>query len=372
MPKSETAERIWNASRGHQMNPEQSAPIETPIMTPLDYQEDGKQHGFLRLYHSRETNGYGYFPIPVISIKNGAGPTAVLIGGNHGNEYEGIVGLMNLAREIEPEQVRGRVIILPALNFPAVMAGTRSSPLDGGNLNRSFPGDALGGPTQVIAHYISTVLLPLADVVIDLHAGGRSSNFIPCALVKEGRDRQEAAELARLAEWFGAPISFVSKGKSGGGRLTLSAECMRQNIPCLTAELGGGETLSQRGLEVAVSGVRRILDRLAILPSADIKAVPATRWVQKDANNRLHAHEAGIFEPRVELGETVAVGQLAGLIHFPDFPMRRPEELRFEAAGYVLSRHIPALVERGDELFTSAEDVVCQEPSPATAVPVGP
>ncbi|CAH1652747.1 succinylglutamate desuccinylase/aspartoacylase family protein [Chelatococcus asaccharovorans] len=330
---------------------------ETPIITSLDYDKDGKQHGFLRLYHSQETNGYGYIPIPVISIKNGRGPTALLIGGNHGNEYEGIVGTMNLAREIEAEHVSGRIIILPALNFPAVMAGTRSSPIDGGNLNRSFPGDALGGPTRILAHYVSTVLIPLADVVVDLHAGGRSADFIPCALVKEGRNPREAEELARLAEWFGAPISFVSKGKSGGGGLTLSAECMRRGIPCLTAELGGGATLSRQGLELAVEGVRRILDRLGILTAA-AQTSPETRWVQKDANNRIHAHEAGIFEPRIELGESVSTGQLAGLIHFPDFPMRKPEELRFEASGYVLSRHIPALVSRGDELCTFVEDVV--------------
>ncbi|SMF59296.1 hypothetical protein SAMN02982989_0915 [Xaviernesmea oryzae] len=330
----------------------------TPIETPFDYDEDGKQEGFLRLYHSRETNGYGYVPIPVISVKNGKGPTALLVGGNHGNEYEGIVALMNLARDLDQASVQGRVIILPSLNFPAVMAGTRSSPLDGSNLNRCFPGDAMGSPTQVIAHYVSSVLLLLADLVIDLHAGGRSSEFIPCALVREGCDEHETAELARLADWFGAPISFVSKGKGGGGSLTLAGECARQGIPCLTAELGGGETLSQRGLKLATDGVRRILSQWGILASTDPRAMTATRWVKKGPENRLHAHVAGIFEPRIELGEYVSPGRVAGLIHFPDLPMRSPEEVRFESSGYVLSRHIPALVQRGDELCTFVTDAI--------------
>ncbi|MCQ1854982.1 succinylglutamate desuccinylase/aspartoacylase family protein [Neorhizobium galegae] len=328
------------------------AAVETPISTLLDFDKDGKQDGSLNLYHSRETNGYGYVPIPVISVSNGTGPTALLVGGNHGNEYEGIVALMNLARELQADWVQGQIIILPALNFPAVMVGTRSSPLDGSNLNRCFPGNALGGPTQVIAHYVSTVLLPRADLVIDLHAGGRSSEFIPCALVREDETGQQPAELQRLAEWFGAPVSFFSTGKGGGGSLTLSGECTRRGIPCLTAELGGGETLSLPGLQLASEGVKRILNRVGILPSITVTTPNATRWMEKGSNSRLHAPAAGIFEPRIHLGEYVSAGKLAGLIHFPDFPLREPAEVRFETSGYVLSRHIPALVGRGDELCT--------------------
>lgn len=330
---------------------------QTPIVTPIDYDRDGKQDGFLRLFHSTETNGYGYVPIPVISIKNGAGTTALLIGGNHGNEYEGIVGLMTLAQEIEASLINGRIIILPALNYPAVMSATRSSPLDGANLNRCFPGGLHDGPTTVLAHYVSTVLLPLADVVVDLHAGGRSGNFVPCGIVQEGRTKEEVADLFDLAEWFAAPLSFVSAGKGRGGSVTLAGECLRQGIPCLTAELGGGETLSRDGLELAKDGVRRILARLDILPLQSPAVERPTRWVKKDLDSRVHAHASGIFEPRIRLGETVRAGQIAGLIHFPDLPMASPDEIRFPASGHVLSLHIPALVARGDELCTIVCDV---------------
>lgn len=329
----------------------------TPILTPFDYDQEGKQDGFLRLYYSGETNGYGYIPIPVICIRNGEGPTAILFGGNHGNEYEGIVGLMGLARDLEVRDVRGRVIIIPSLNYPAVMAGTRASPLDGGNLNRSFPGSPSGSPTQVLAHYVSTVLIPLADVVIDLHAGGRSAHFVPCAIVHEGRDPHEAEKLAQAAEWFGAPFSFVSAGKGRGGSLTLAGECMRQGVMCLTAELGGGETMSSQGLALACYGVRRVLNGIGILTFDTVPAAAPTRWVRKGPENRLHAHVAGIFEPRISLGDTVAAGQLAGLIHFHDLPMAQPDEVRFEVSGSVLSLHIPALVARGDELCTVVSDV---------------
>ena len=73
--------------------------------------------------------------------KNGEGPTALLTGGNHGDEYEGPIALFDLARTIDPQQIRGRVILVPAMNYPAFQVGKRTSPIDNGNMNRSFLGN---------------------------------------------------------------------------------------------------------------------------------------------------------------------------------------------------------------------------------------
>ena len=77
-----------------------------------------------------------------------------MLAGVHGDEYEGQIALGNLSRELEPSDIRGRLIILPAVNTPAAKAGMRTSPADDGNLNRAFPGSATGTPTEMIAHYI--------------------------------------------------------------------------------------------------------------------------------------------------------------------------------------------------------------------------
>ena len=144
----------------------------------IDLDGDGKQTGFLRLPHSVHRSAYGWIPIPIAQISNrganGSGPTILLMAGNHGDEYEGQVALGRLIRDLDPAEVRGRVIILPSANFPAAMAGTRTSPLDQGNLNRSFPGDPAGGPTAQIAYYIEHELLPRCDFVLDIHSGGSS------------------------------------------------------------------------------------------------------------------------------------------------------------------------------------------------------
>ena len=141
----------------------------SPISSEIDYETDGKQSGYLRLPHSVHRSAYGWIPIPIVQIKNGNGPTLLLMAGNHGDEYEGQVAVMRLAKELQPEMIHGRVILLPMANFPAAKAGHRTSPIDGGNLNRSFPGDPAGTVTQVIAHYIESVLMRMADYAIDLH-----------------------------------------------------------------------------------------------------------------------------------------------------------------------------------------------------------
>ena len=121
----------------------------TQIIPTVDFQQEGKQIGWLRVPHSVTRSAYGTLPLPIAVIRNGPGAQVMLSAGNHGDEYEGQIVLTRLIQQLQPEQTRGGPIILPALNLPAVLAGTWVSPLDGGNLNRSFPGDPDGGPSRL-------------------------------------------------------------------------------------------------------------------------------------------------------------------------------------------------------------------------------
>ena len=153
----------------------------SPIIPTIDLDAPGAQHGFLRLPYSRDDSAWGSVMIPIAVIRGVPGPTALLTGGNHGDEYEGPVALFDLARTLDPADLTGAVIIMPALNTPAFRAATRTSPIDRGNLNRSFPGSPTGTVTQKIADYVTRGLLPRADVVLDFHSGGKTLEFLPLA-----------------------------------------------------------------------------------------------------------------------------------------------------------------------------------------------
>src|SRR5438093_1746199 len=108
----------------------------TLIWTDIDFDKDGKQVGVLHLPYSVTRSAYGMIDIPLAVIRNGDGPSILLMAGNHGDEYEGQVTLARLIYDLEASDIQGRVIVMPAANLPAAMAGARVSPFDSGNLNR--------------------------------------------------------------------------------------------------------------------------------------------------------------------------------------------------------------------------------------------
>ena len=154
---------------------------DSPVVPTIPLNEDGKYHGHLRLPYSRDESAWGNLMLPVTVVRNGEGPVALLTGANHGDEYEGPIALHDLALTLEPEVINGAVIIVPALNYPAFLAGTRTSPIDKANMNRIFPGKPNGTVSEKIADYFNSTLVPMADLVLDFHSGGKTINFLPLA-----------------------------------------------------------------------------------------------------------------------------------------------------------------------------------------------
>ncbi len=103
----------------------------TRLTTDIDYARKGKQLGFLRLVHSDDRYAFGILPIPLAVIANGDGPTMLLTAGTHGDEYEGQILLQDLIRNLDPARITGRLIVLPALNFPAATAPFPARPMAG-------------------------------------------------------------------------------------------------------------------------------------------------------------------------------------------------------------------------------------------------
>ncbi len=321
------------------------------LVPEVDFDRDGRQHGFVRLFHSVHSSAYGFIPIPIVVLRNGEGPTALFVSGNHGDEYEGQVALCNLIRTLDHTAIKGRVIILPMANFPAGMAGRRTSPIDDGNLNRSFPGNPDGTVTQQIAFWIESGLLPLADIIVDLHSGGSSLSYVPTVLAKlSGDPVRDAAQMAALTA-FAAPVAYLTGGGNGtGADHTLSGGAERLGKIWLGTELAGAGTVTPAALKIAERGLRNTLVHVGILPEADRVPGPGrTRVVEvAGADYFTYAPDSGVFEPVAELGDEVAAGQLAGRVHFPETPWAPPVEFHFQRAGLVLCKRIPGRTARGD------------------------
>lgn len=326
---------------------------QSPVSTDIDIEKDGKQISFLRVPYSRNNSAWGAVLVPIACIKNGKGSTVLLIGGNHGGEYEGPVALLKLIRSLQVEQVQGRVIILPALNLPAVQAGQRVSPIDNLDMNRSFPGKHNGTVTQLIAHYVTENILPFCDAVVDLHSGGYSLDLVPYCSMHYLPDAKQRERTMAALKAFNAPVSLIMREFTGEGLLDYLVEGMGKVFLC--AELGGAGRLSPNSLKIAEIGVQNILHHFNIVPG-DLPS-PSTRLMEiPEPEYYSYTMTSGIYEAFFTLGSEVSAGQQIGQVHYIAEPNRPPEVIIAKKSGVLIGTRGPGFVEAGDCVAALARD----------------
>ncbi len=317
----------------------------SPISATVDFGRDGVQHGFLRLPYSRDDSAWGSVMIPICVVKNGSGPSALLTGGNHGDEYEGPLALYELARTLDPKAVAGSVIIVPAMNYPAFRAGTRTSPIDKGNMNRSFPGRPDGTVTEKIADYFQRELLPRADIVLDFHSGGRTLDFVPFCAAHILPDKKQEARAFAAVEAFSAPFSMKMLEIDAVGMYDSAAEEMGKVF--VTTELGGGGTSRAETVRIARRGILNVLRHEGMVDGA-VEKLP-TRWLDMPSGDCFcFAEEDGMIETMVDLGEPIEAGAVVARIHSTGRTGQAPQEIRARISGLLTARHFPGLVKAGD------------------------
>ncbi|MBE1285220.1 MAG: succinylglutamate desuccinylase [Rhodobacteraceae bacterium] len=323
-------------------------------MLDLDLDLPGRHVGDLMLRWSDNSNPLGYHPIPVISLKGADGPTVLITGANHGDEFEGPAAIMRLAQSLDPSGLTGQIILIPALNAPALAASSRVSPLDRANLNRAFPGDPDGGPTAMVAHFVETELLPRCDAAIDLHSGGKASFFEPCALATRTADPALFGQNMDLARAFGLPLIWQLGANNDNRSLNSAAE--RVGIPMIATELGGGGGVDPGITDATEAGLRRCLAHIGLLP--DSPPSNPVRVVQiASPRHSVYAPGTGIFDRSIAAGQAVSKGDLAGQFHFVTEPERPSIPLVFTESGLVLAHTCRGLVQRGELLALVAQDV---------------
>jgi N-alpha-acetyl-L-2,4-diaminobutyrate deacetylase len=320
---------------------------DTPITSTIDFDKDGVQHGFLKLPHSHDASAWGSIVIPITVAKNGEGPTMLFTGANHGDEYEGPVALFDLANKIKAKDLSGRVIIVPGMNYPAFKAGKRTSPIDGGNMNRAFPGNPEGTFTEKIADYFNRTLLPLADYVLDFHSGGKTLDFLPfcCAHVLDDKEQQASCIAAMKA--FNAPHSVMLLEIDAVNMYDTAAEKMGKVF--ISTELAGGGSTTAYTVGIAKKGIRNIL-RHAGITKGELEVDKTLNLDMPDRRCYIFSETTGLVEHCVDLGDEVKTGQLVAKVHNIERTGTDPEEYYAEIDGIYTGRHFPGLVVNGDFL----------------------
>jgi predicted deacylase len=247
--------------------------------------------------------------VPVIAARGArAGPTLVVTGGVHGDEYEGPAAVHGLFARLDPARLRGRVLGAPVANMAAWQARARVTPTDRVNLNRVFPGDrGMEGPTRALAEAVFEGLVRPADALVDLHSGGVALVHLPLIGWYAGDD----GRAERLARTFGPALHpWLIPDERG----VLSYEAQRSGKVALGAEWHGGARLDAAGAAAYTAGLRSVLRGLGMI-DGEASEVQHLDGRQPIAGDYQETPVGGLFVPAVVLGARVAAGQALGTLY---------------------------------------------------------
>lgn len=256
--------------------------------------------------------------VPVILV-NGErpGPRVVITAGVHGGEFVGVDAATRLGRALDPEAISGQVVVCPVANPPAVYHGRLGvSPLDGVNINRVFPGDPAGGPTERLAAWLFTNVITHADAYADLHSGGIDEVLRDFVAYRITGDSDVDAKTRDIAHALGITDVIVGPDAGGGNSHAAAA---RLGIPAVlveTGQLGERDPATTRALLV---GLYRLLRHLGVLDQPDetepiTSPEPGREWLWAGS---VTADVAGLWYPQFTLGEDVVAGEVIGSIIDP-------------------------------------------------------
>jgi predicted deacylase len=331
----------------------------------IDFERPGKHH-YLVAFPLDSSWGHSLVPLTVINGLRAAGPDGpppgvAAFGGTHGNEWEGQVAIKRLCRDLDPAEMRGRVLLIPQLSETACNANTRVSPQDGVDMNRAFPGNPRGTISYRIAHFVKARIFPQVRVVLDIHSGGQVGAFpVPTTSFHPIPDAAQRAETAKVAQLFDPPFVMIYSSQIASGLLTDEAEA--EGKITVGGEFGFGEAVSPRGTLHAYEGIKNVLRHYGHLEGdvtkIDSRRPTPPRFIEAaNPEDYVPCPRDGIWEPAVEPGAEIREGDLLGRLHDFSDHSSAPLEIRAHRAGIVAMLRLAAVCRKGVTLYVIAREI---------------
>lgn len=232
------------------------------------------------------------------------GPTVLVTAGIHSAEYIGIQAAIELSNELNPDSLKGNVVIIPLVNRSGFENRTMSMVFeDGKNLNRVFPGDAGGSEADRLADMLYKTFISNADYYIDLHSGDGYETLIPYTYYLGDSPAEEQSR--EMAECVNTRYCVRSKCRTGGA-YNIASLC---GIPSILIERGQLSLLSRQEIDMDKADIYNILRRIGVL-SGMYTVYPKQELLE----NSEDAPYTGCWYPNVKVGETFQKGQKLGEI----------------------------------------------------------
>jgi predicted deacylase len=257
---------------------------------------------------------------PFLAIRGGDAPVLWLTGAVHGDELNGLWAMRRLFWELDPHKLRGTLIVTPLLNPMAFLAHNKISNLDYLDMDQQFPGNPAGLYSERMASVIFSEMKRLANYVIDFHTMNHDSRAVPYTVSKivPGASTETVKKAYGMARIFGVyPNCRLDLSKStselpGTTSGSIDITCMKNNIPCFMAELGGGGRWDEEIINIARQGIINVMTYLELLDGK-----PQYPSKQLLISNRcfLRCNHGGLARMAVEPGNFIKKGDLLATIY---------------------------------------------------------
>lgn len=246
------------------------------------------------------------YSMPVTLI-NGEikGKTILITGGIHGCEYTAIETVIELSKELNPKDVKGKIIIIHPVNTQAFKKKVSAViPEDNKNLNREFPGHMEGTITEKVSHFIENECHNQCDFYIDLHGGDlyeMATNFVYYPGIAKDSVIEESKIVASLLN-----VDYMVKSGAKTGSYNYAAI---KDIPSILIEKGGRGLWSKEEINDYKDDILRVLKHFNVLDGEikqDKEPINITEAIYLESTCN------GCWYPKVKAGQKVKEGEILG------------------------------------------------------------
>ncbi len=252
-------------------------------------------------------------PITVVHGRS-EGPVLALIAGTHGYEYPPILALQRVRRELDAADLSGTLILVHVANLPSFLGRTiYTSPIDGKNLNRVYPGNPDGTVSDRIADVLYKQVIEVADYVVDMHGGDGNEALRPYLYITATGEPGLDERSRGLGLAFGLDTIVVQGDWTEEPSTHVYTEWAALGLgkPAISTETGSLGSTDEALVSLAERGAWNLLRHLGMIEGEPARA-PAIVWLEEGKVVRSPA--PGTFEPAVEPGYFVEKGGLLGTL----------------------------------------------------------
>jgi hypothetical protein len=274
-----------------------------------------------------------------------AGPRLAVIAGMHPNEVSSMEAALRLSRMLAGSIEKGSAAILPVLNMPGLYAHADTiCPVDGKNINFSFPGSPDGTFSEALADALVNDWSVDADLVVDLHGGDlreEVAKFVMCQLTG---DPEFDAQTRRFARCYDADliVEFPANETDNTGRAVNVLPKLGRFA--VMSEAGANGRIDEESVAFHLNGVLDMARELGLIGGPTTAKGRRNRVL--DGYQKILSPATGRFYRDVSVNDRVEKGQRLAFV--TDIYGAALAELRSPIAGRVVMTVTHAIVEAGD------------------------